>query len=234
MSMSHRFYLNASHHFAADPQHSSEADWRRQLKQQHGIDARRLSRFTQLALLGALPLRAQLPPNPAIFLASPFSSPSKIIQLRHKLDHEGLPSPLDFMANLHNAATFHLAQILGSHGNSAFIAVDNPTPAQALYPALNHLLAHPQDSVLCGWVYERQQEGEAEGSLWWQLSGQPHPHTALRLRFDPNPPDTAPFPTPPDTAFYPHILSLYRHLQQHTPTVLSAHGVFPPLVFEQQ
>ena len=113
-------YLHATARFIVEPQ-QPDAKLRRLLREQYGIDARRLSRFTLLALLGALPLCQGLPENPAIYLASPFSSPSRMAAMQQKLA-ASQPSPLDFMANLHNAATFQLAQILGSSGNSVFLA----------------------------------------------------------------------------------------------------------------
>ena len=100
-------YLQATARFIAEPQ-QPDAELRCLLREQYGIDARRLSRFTLLALLGALPLCQGLPENPAIYLASPFSSPSRMAAMQQKLA-ACQPSPLDFMANLHNAATFQLA-----------------------------------------------------------------------------------------------------------------------------
>ncbi|POY41669.1 hypothetical protein [Avibacterium endocarditidis] len=98
-------------------QGQSEAELRQQLKA-FGVDARRLSKFTQLCLLGALPLKPYITPNTAIYLASPFNSPSKFNKLFHQLMTQDLPSPLDFMANLNNATVFQLAQLLQTTGNS--------------------------------------------------------------------------------------------------------------------
>ena len=50
-------YLHAVHRLTA--QHFDEKDLRQQLKEL-GVDARRLSKFTQLALLAALPLKHRL------------------------------------------------------------------------------------------------------------------------------------------------------------------------------
>ncbi|OAM28386.1 MULTISPECIES: beta-ketoacyl synthase chain length factor [Eikenella] len=161
--------IQAGSRFLAEPQ-QTDGELRRLLREQYGIDARRLSRFTLLALLGALPLCQGLPENPAVYLASPFSSPGRLAAMRQKLA-AGLPSPLDFMANIHNAATFHLAQILGSSGNSVFLAAEAEDCWAALYAALNEMLAEPGQTVLLGWAYERAAEGEPEGSVWWKLSG---------------------------------------------------------------
>lgn len=225
------FRLRAVSRYEACPTDGSDAG-RRQLQQQHGLDARRLSRFTQLALLGALPLRPLLPPDTAVFLASPFSSPGKIVRLRHKLDQEHQPSPLDFTANLHNAATFHLAQSLGLHGNSLFAAADTPDLLQILHTALLHLRAHPDGHALAGWAYERQQDGEAEGSIWWLLSARPHPQDLAELR-DAAGTGTAHSPLPPrHTPFYPAARDLHRHLLRTGRTLLPARGIFPALVWQ--
>ena len=146
-------HLHAAVRFVAEPQ-QPDGELRRLLREQYGIGARRLSRFTLLALLGALPLCQGLPENPAIYLASPFSSPSRMVSMRQKLA-AGQPSPLDFMANLHNAATFQLAQILGSSGNSVFLAGDTESCLNPLYAVLNALLAEPGQTVLVGGAYEQ-------------------------------------------------------------------------------
>ncbi|MDO4693582.1 MAG: hypothetical protein Q4A62_03010 [Eikenella sp.] len=219
------FHLNAAHVYRAAAD-DTDAELRGRLKQQYGIDARRLSRFTQLVLLGALPLQNGLPPDTAVHLASPFSSPGKIIRLREKLYRENLPSPLDFMANLHNAATFHLMQALGCHGNSVFAAADAGFPWSPLYPALNHLLAHPDHSVLLGWAYEAQQPGESEGSLWWHLSRRQSGGDIARLRWTSRT-EAAP-PPAADGAFFDSAFALHRLAAGHGLT-LPSDGIFPAL-----
>ena len=51
------YYIQHIHHFRGN--HKDDKSLRQELKA-YGVDARRLSRFTQLALLGALPLKAYL------------------------------------------------------------------------------------------------------------------------------------------------------------------------------
>ena len=51
--------IQAGSRFLAEPQ-QPDAELRRLLREQYGIDARRLSRFTLLALLGALPLELSI------------------------------------------------------------------------------------------------------------------------------------------------------------------------------
>lgn len=220
------FYLNAAHVYRAAAG-DTDAELRRHLKQQHGIDARRFSRFTQLVLLGALPLQDGLPPDTAVYLASPFSSPGKIIRLREKLHRENLPSPLDFMANLHNAATFHLMQALGCHGSSVFAAADTAHPARLLHPALNHLLAHPEHSVLLGWAYEQQQPGESEGSLWWRLSCRPSSGDIACLRWTNHTEAATALPPAAGGTFFDSAFALHRLATRGL--TLPPDGIFPAL-----
>lgn len=133
-----------------------------------GIDARRMSRFSQLALLGALPLREQMTPDTPIFLGSPFASPSKFNNMFTQLTEQDLPSPLDFMANLNNAATFLLAQQFQTTAPSIFIAVDSHSFWQPLQLARLALKQHSQ--ALVGWAFEHSAEGQSEGSVWWLVS----------------------------------------------------------------
>ena len=221
-------YIHAATRFIAEPQ-QPDGELRRLLREQYGIDTRRLSRFTLLALLGALPLCQGLPENPAVYLASPFSSPSRMVSMRQKLA-AGQPSPLDFMANLHNAATFQLAQILGSSGNSVFLAADAESCFSPLYAVLNALLAEPGQTVLLGWAYEQSGQDEQEGSVWWKISGSPMPQrqgwriimaaggTAADL--------------PHHTVFLPAALALDGRLHERGGLLLPPHGIWPALQIE--
>ena len=142
------------------------------------IDGRRMTRFTQLALLGAAPLQGE-----HLYLASPFHSPATFLRTFDNLLAHNLPSPLDFIANLHNAAAFHVAKYLGIGGTSIFMAVDSETVWQPLWLAVNEVLACPDARVLVGWVWEAPPESSAvqEGSIWWCLSGSATQNEALSL-----------------------------------------------------
>ena len=221
-------HLHAAARFLAAPQ-QGDGELRRLLRETHGIDARRLSRLSLLALLGALPLCRGLPENPAIYLASPFSSPSRMIEMRQKLA-AGLPSPLDFTANLHNAATFQLAQILGSSGNSVFLAADARSRLSPLHAALNELLAEPEQTLLLGWAYEQSaaRGQEQEGSVWWKLSGSPPPGPAgWRISTAET---AAPAPPHPES-FLPAVLDLDEGLRRPGGLLLP-HGIWPALRIE--
>ena len=222
-------YLQATARFIAEPQ-QPDGELRRLLREQYGIDARRLSRFTLLALLGALPLCQGLPENPAIYLASPFSSPSRMAAMQQKLA-ACQPSPLDFMANLHNAATFQLAQILGSSGNSVFLAADAADCLSPLYAVLNALLAEPGQTVLLGWAYEQSGHEEQEGSVWWQVSGSllPGQHG---WRISTATIDDAITSMPHQSAFLPAVLALEEQLHDWGGLLLPPHGIWPALQIE--
>ncbi|MGX2967104.1 hypothetical protein ACWIW6_03485 [Ursidibacter sp. B-7004-1] len=135
-----------------------------------GIDARRMSRFTQLALLGALPLKEKIKHNTAIYLGSSFSSPSKFNKIFHNLQSENIPSPLDFMANLNNAATFHLSQSLKTENTSLFLAIDSENYWQPLKLAELDLSINSRQSALVGWAFEHYAENQQEGSCWLLVS----------------------------------------------------------------
>lgn len=147
----------------------SDKELRQQLKSQ-GVDARRLSRFTQLALLGALPLKSTLCPQTSLFLGSPFNSPARFDKMFRQLNEDNFPSPLDFMANISNAATFHVAQALKTRNAGIFLAIDAHCFWQPLWLAINELIADKSQTALIGWVLESADAKQPDGVVWWQLS----------------------------------------------------------------
>ena len=160
-----QFYLEQAQSF--DGTQLDDKNLRQQLKQ-YGLDARRFSRFTQLALLGALPLRAQMNEQTAIYLGSPFNSPSKFDKMFSQLMLHNQPSPLDFMANINNGTTFQLAQAIASQGNSVFLALNQQNYWQPLQLALLDLYLGEAQQALVGWALEHPQQ--KEGSCFWLIS----------------------------------------------------------------
>ncbi|OOF65639.1 hypothetical protein [Rodentibacter sp. Ppn85] len=142
----------------------------RQQLQIEGIDPRRFSRFTQLALMGALPLKNNIQPTCAIYLGSPFNSPSKFDKMFHQLNEYDMPSPLDFMANINNATTFQLAQIFQTTGNSIFLPINQKTIWQPLQLAEFDLINGDIKQALVGWVLESPQKKQTEGAVFWLVS----------------------------------------------------------------
>lgn len=162
------FYIKQTNQFIAND--VDDKTLRMRLKEQ-GLDARRLSRFTQLALLGAIPLKPYINENTGIYLGSFFNSPSKFDKMFHQLMEQNLPSPLDFMANINNAATFQLTQTLQTSANSVFLAINHQTIWQPLKLALLDLENDEISSALIGWTLEKSEHSEqTEGAVFWLIS----------------------------------------------------------------
>ena len=162
------FYIKQTNQFIANG--VDDKTLRLRLKEQ-GLDARRLSRFTQLALLGAIPLKSYIDKNTGIYLGSLFNSPSKFDKMFHQLMTQNLPSPLDFMANINNSATFQLTQTLQTSANSVFLAINHQTIWQPLKLALLDLENNEISSALIGWTLEKSEHSEqTEGAVFWLIS----------------------------------------------------------------
>ena len=162
------FYIKQTNQFIANG--VDDKTLRLRLKEQ-GLDARRLSRFTQLALLGAIPLKPYINENTGIYLGSFFNSPSKFDKMFHQLMEQNLPSPLDFMANINNAATFQLTQTLQTSANSVFLAINHQTIWQPLKLALLDLENDEISSALIGWTLEKSEHSEqTEGAVFGLIS----------------------------------------------------------------
>ena len=140
------------------------------LKQQSGIDTRRLSRLSLIAALGAGQLKEQseICSNCAVFLGTPFSSPSVFEKMADNVLSHHAAMPFDFIANLHNSPVFHAAQALGTHGATLVVAADNnmDTCFHPLLLAMQSLQNGGQAAV--GWAYEYQAAytDTHEGSIW--------------------------------------------------------------------
>ena len=140
------------------------------LKQQSSIDTRRLSRLSLIAALGAGQLKEQskIRSDCAVFLGTPFSSPSVFEKMADNVLNHHAAMPFDFIANLHNAPVFHAAQALGTHGATLVVAADNniDTCFHPLSLAMQSLQNGGQAAV--GWAYEHQaaHADTHEGSIW--------------------------------------------------------------------
>ena len=140
------------------------------LKQQSDIDTRRLSRLSLIAALGAGQLKEQskIRPDCAVFLGTPFSSPSVFEKMADNVLNHHAAMPFDFIANLHNSPVFHAAQALGTHGATLVVAADNnmDTCFHPLLLAMQSLQNGGQAAV--GWAYEHQaaHTDTHEGSIW--------------------------------------------------------------------
>lgn len=140
------------------------------LKQQSDIDTRRLSRLSLIAALGAGQLKEQseICSNCAVFLGTPFSSPSVFEKMADNVLNHHAAMPFDFIANLHNSPVFHAAQALGTHGATLVVTADNnmDTCFHPLLLAMQSLQNGGQAAV--GWAYEHQAAytDTHEGSVW--------------------------------------------------------------------
>ena len=140
------------------------------LKQQSGIDTRRLSRLSLIAALGAGQLKEQceIRSDCAVFFGTPFSSPSVFEKMADNVLNHHAAMPFDFIANLHNSPVFHAAQALGTHGATLVVTADNnvDTCFQPLLLAMQSLQNGGQAAV--GWAYEHQvaRADTHEGSIW--------------------------------------------------------------------
>ncbi|UOP05501.1 hypothetical protein [Conchiformibius kuhniae] len=178
-------------------------------------DTRRLSRATLLVLAGALPLCGGLPARTALYAVSPFGSAQRFARLCDKFQ-AGVPSPLDFVAQLHNAPLFHLAQTAGICGESILLAAETDGLTQHLRLAALALHGGAADTVLAGWLYEPRRPHERETGIWWRLSRADTPFDA----------PATPLPDPA-TAFPEAAQRLHDGLLRHGALALPASGGLP-------
>lgn len=207
------YYLYAHSHYLTTPQ-----DDLRAALSARAIDSRRLSRLTRLALLGTH--HSTLAANGKLLLTSPFASPTLFARTFRHLLTDNLPSPLDFIANLHNAAAFHLAQRLPCHGGSLFIASDADNVWQALWLAGNELIAGASEEILLCWLYEAPPGAdETEGCISWHLGRTPRAGALASLHLQ-----TAPSPahTNPQTAFLAPVEQASTAIRQGSSLILPA------------
>lgn len=140
------------------------------LQQQSGTDARRLSRLSLIAALGAGLLRGQseIRSDCAVFLGTPFSSPSVFEKMADNVLNHHAAMPFDFIANLHNAPVFHAAQTLGTHGATLAVATERHLETR-FHPLLLAAQSLPNGGqAAVGWAYEHQatHADTRAGSIW--------------------------------------------------------------------
>lgn len=94
------------------------------VKQSTGVAVRRVSRFVQLALIGAgrCAREWQLPSDCAIYFSSCRGDIDVTAELLDDMIRRNeMPGPLTFVNSVSNAACFHVASVLGLEGRSNFI-----------------------------------------------------------------------------------------------------------------
>jgi hypothetical protein len=96
-----------------------------ELQTQLGTVPRRISRFTQLALLGVARCRPAggFPPDTALYLSSARGDLDPMLAILQALYRDGQsPKPLQFINAVNNATCFYVAQVFGLRSKGLFIA----------------------------------------------------------------------------------------------------------------
>ncbi len=141
-------------------------DWREQLSNRLGGRPRRLGRWAELGLYGAMECLAadtesRLAEHAALVLSSQhgpaLAMRSALVQVR-----EGLPLPLTFLQIQPSQLLATLSAQLGWCGDARFIT--HPDPLSILTVALTIADSHT-DGLLLGWVNEL----DVESSIWLRL-----------------------------------------------------------------
>jgi hypothetical protein len=171
-------------------------DLKELVKQSTSANVRRVTRFVQLALIGAGRCRRDwsLPTNTAVYLSSCRGDAEVTATLLDDLvrRHE-LPSPVTFVNSVSNAACFHVASALGLHERSNFITSRFDPLAAALKSAFIDFHCGEVDTALVGsvdacslpmshhWyrVQATEQTAVGEASHWLMLAGAADPRPAV-------------------------------------------------------
>ncbi|MDR7306085.1 hypothetical protein [Rhodoferax saidenbachensis] len=140
------------------------ADWRERLASHLGSRPRRLGRWAELGLYGALECLAAdgestLAEHAALVLSSQHG-PALAMRSALAQVHEDLPLPLTFLQTQPSQLLATLSAYLGWSGDARFITHPDPFAVLALATALSHA-----DGLLVGWV----DEIDVESSVWLRL-----------------------------------------------------------------
>ena len=167
----------------------NELDELKELVQQSlGVSVRRVSRFIQLALIGAGRAAQNIDPQTGIYLSSGRGDIGVTLDILEEIyQHNQPPRPLNFINSVSNAACFHIARALGIQGISNFVTSRYLAFETALQLALTDMQSRRLESALVGAVDvvttplpEHRQRLElnkdqavAEASHWIQLQQRP-------------------------------------------------------------
>jgi hypothetical protein len=150
--------------------HPPAPDWREQLATRLGSRPRRLGRWAELGLYGALECLAggaqtSLPEH-AVLLLSSQHGPAQALHSAMEQAREDLPLPMSFLQTQPSQLLATLSAQLRWCGDARFIT--HPDPLELLTLAL---AARHAESVLLGWVNEMP----TESSVWLHLQQVPDP-----------------------------------------------------------
>lgn len=148
-----------------------KADWREQLATRLGGRPRRIGRWAELGLHGALECLAAGGENTlaahAVLVLSSRHGPAFAMREALAQAREGLPLPLTFLQIQPNQLLATLSAQLEWCGDARFIT--QPDPLAVLDVALAMAGSHP-NGLLLGWVNELGDEGTpCERSVWLRL-----------------------------------------------------------------
>jgi hypothetical protein len=178
--------------FVAQP---APADWREQLVERLGSRPRRLGRWAELGMYGALEClaadaQATLAEHSALVLSSQHG-PALAMHSALAQAREGLPMPLSFLQTQPSQLLAALSAQLRWRGDARFITHPDPLAVLALAMAGSHA-----DGLLAGWVNELPTESTAwlrlqpvvdPGGAWTEADDfQTLLHRASHLRISPS------------------------------------------------
>lgn len=181
---------------AVDRDEESLPDLKDLVKESTGRAVRRVSRFVQLALVGAGRCvgDANLEPNTAVYFSSCRGDTEVTRELLNDLVKRAeLPGPLTFVNSVSNAACFHVASVLNLKGRSNFVTNYHDAIAAAFKSAWLDIIRGEISTALVGSVdacalplSEHRERIQAkpgtvigEGSHWFLLAAEKDPRPAL-------------------------------------------------------
>lgn len=175
---------------------SALPDLKRLVSESVGMPVRRVTRFVQLALIGAgrCCKQVEVLPDTAVYFSSCRGDTEVTATLvRDLIGRQELPSPLTFVNSVSNAACFHVAKALALDDRSNFVTNRFDPIVAALKTAYLDILRGETRTALVGSVdacalplsehRERTQvDGETmlgEGSHWLLVAAESDPRPAL-------------------------------------------------------
>lgn len=125
------------------------------VRESTGVAVRRVTRFVQLALIGAgrCAQTVELPTGTAVYFSSCRGDIDVTVELLNDVIRQReMPGPLTFVNSVSNAACFHVASVLGLKGRSNFITNRFDPLAAALKSAWVDLVRGEVEMALVGSV----------------------------------------------------------------------------------
>lgn len=183
---------------AVGPQAEGLPELKHLVKESTGRAVRRVSRFVQLALIGAGRCvdGTNLEPDTAVYISSCRGDTEVTGELLGDLVKRGeMPGPLTFVNSVSNAACFHVASVMGLKGRSNFVTNYNDAITAAFKSAWIDLLRGETATALVGSVdgcslplsEHRERIGVTaetvvgEASHWFLLAAENDPRPGLAL-----------------------------------------------------